>query len=668
MNKEFFARKKDIDELQINKANASDVYTKEEVINKITEKVSEIVADAPEDFDTLKEMSDWINKHEGSAAAMNTAIQSKVDKEEGKSLISDLEIARLADVENYDDTKVKNDIAINRTTLGTQCKNMLKLSHPFGYKYTNAGGTATWTFNNDYSVSMVVNSQISSGVAIPISEVTLKKGSYVYSVEGYSTPNITHTQLYSLNVDGSWTWLANLSAIENKITVTEETTYSFRAYRNSLVTVGVTETLYPMLRSADITDDTYEPYKENIDERLIQNKSDIAVNKTTLGYQCKNLFNPNAVNWYQPTKTSIAKDGTITSTATSDSRSWSLANAEYFLTLPAGKYIVKTITESLGENSISENIRGYNESGSQVFEIYPNIVGTRITTFTIDETATIGFMFKLITQTCKIMVYDADIIGDTYEPYQPSVKEINAHIIDKTQKNLLDVINTSQDIEGVTYNVNSDKTITFSRVTAGNQSTFHLNSKNAAFMPNKYAGCLLSGCTSGSNSTYGLVAMYSNDGTNWANENWNFTSPVKILDYPYINIALIIRKNTTVSNVTVKPMICTEADYNISTEYTPYSPTNAELADRDSYSLSVSSKSTSAAISYNGVPTLICLTPNTADSTAGGLYMINSAGAVVKLIEKTGVVVAAASSSKTFTITNNTTTVMDVCISRCWGR
>ena len=177
------------------------------------------------------------------------------------------------------------------------------------------------------------------------------------------------------------------------------------------------------------------------------------------------------------------------------------------------------------------------------------------------------------------MLRYADILDDTYESYQPSVKEINAHIIDKTQKNLLDVINTSQDIEGVTYNVNSDKTITFSRVTAGNQSVFHLNSKNAAFMPNKYAGCLLSGCTSGSNSTYGLVAMYSNDGTNWANENWNFTSPVKILDYPYINIALVIRKNTTVSNVTVKPMICTEADYNISTEYTPYSPTNADIAE-----------------------------------------------------------------------------------------
>ena len=92
------------------------------------------------------------------------------------------------------------------------------------------------------------------------------------------------------------------------------------------------------------------------------------------------------------------------------------------------------------------------------------------------------------------------------------------------------------------------------------------------------------------------------------------------------------------------------------------------LQEQIPYSISVPSKSTSAAISSNGVPTLICLTPNTADSTAGGLYMINSAGAVVKLIEKTGIVVATNTANNTFTITNNTITVMDVCISRCWGR
>ena len=59
-----------------NKANTSDVYTKTETDNKIISKVAEIVAGAPEDFDTLKEMSDWIASHENSAAEMNSAIQA----------------------------------------------------------------------------------------------------------------------------------------------------------------------------------------------------------------------------------------------------------------------------------------------------------------------------------------------------------------------------------------------------------------------------------------------------------------------------------------------------------------------------------------------------------------------------------------------------------------
>lgn len=39
-----------------------------------TSKVAEIVSNAPEDFDTLKEMSDWISEHQEDATAMNTAI------------------------------------------------------------------------------------------------------------------------------------------------------------------------------------------------------------------------------------------------------------------------------------------------------------------------------------------------------------------------------------------------------------------------------------------------------------------------------------------------------------------------------------------------------------------------------------------------------------------
>ena len=61
------------------KANSADVYTIAETDAKITEKVAEIVAEAPEDFDTLKELSDWIANHEDSAAAMNSAINTNAE-------------------------------------------------------------------------------------------------------------------------------------------------------------------------------------------------------------------------------------------------------------------------------------------------------------------------------------------------------------------------------------------------------------------------------------------------------------------------------------------------------------------------------------------------------------------------------------------------------------
>lgn len=57
-----------------------------------TSKVAEIVANAPEDFNTLKEMSDWISEHQEDATAMNTAIlENKNDINE----ISDKIIKRL---------------------------------------------------------------------------------------------------------------------------------------------------------------------------------------------------------------------------------------------------------------------------------------------------------------------------------------------------------------------------------------------------------------------------------------------------------------------------------------------------------------------------------------------------------------------------------------------
>lgn len=41
----------------------------------VSDGIAKVVAGAPEDFDTLREMSDWISNHESTASAMNTQIQ-----------------------------------------------------------------------------------------------------------------------------------------------------------------------------------------------------------------------------------------------------------------------------------------------------------------------------------------------------------------------------------------------------------------------------------------------------------------------------------------------------------------------------------------------------------------------------------------------------------------
>lgn len=51
-----------------------DISVTGSVAKTTADAVAAIVANAPTDFDTLKEISDWISSHDGSAAEMNSAI------------------------------------------------------------------------------------------------------------------------------------------------------------------------------------------------------------------------------------------------------------------------------------------------------------------------------------------------------------------------------------------------------------------------------------------------------------------------------------------------------------------------------------------------------------------------------------------------------------------
>ncbi len=77
----------------------------------VDQKVAELVDSAPGTLDTLKELADALGNDANFATTITEKIGTKVDKVEGKSLISDTEIARLASVKNYDDTEIREELA-----------------------------------------------------------------------------------------------------------------------------------------------------------------------------------------------------------------------------------------------------------------------------------------------------------------------------------------------------------------------------------------------------------------------------------------------------------------------------------------------------------------------------------------------------------------------------
>ena len=82
-------------------ANDSNYQTAEQISSTVTTEIAKVVANAPEDFDTLKEMSDWIAGHENDASTMNSAISDnktaitalqtgKADKSEIPTTVAEL--------------------------------------------------------------------------------------------------------------------------------------------------------------------------------------------------------------------------------------------------------------------------------------------------------------------------------------------------------------------------------------------------------------------------------------------------------------------------------------------------------------------------------------------------------------------------------------------------
>ena len=223
-------------------------------------------------------MADEIRKLKHTAAELDEAIEmllevytrdeingflaDKIDKEPGKGLstndFTDADKSKLDSLENYDDTGIKSEAALSRSTLGYQRNNLLKNT---AVSQTKNG--VTFTVNEDGSVT--ANGTATSNAIFTLSEIELTVGNkYTLSgcPEGGSSTAFKLYGLDTTNWAGEGNDYGDGDTFTNKRSPVQYRIVIYAGYTADNLT------FCPMLRYAEITDDTYEPYKLSVEERL----------------------------------------------------------------------------------------------------------------------------------------------------------------------------------------------------------------------------------------------------------------------------------------------------------------------------------------------------------------------------------------------------------------
>ena len=90
----------------------------------VSKEVSKIVNSAPEAFNTLKEIADWIEEDAEPAIVLANKVENKVDKVAGKGLSANdyttAEKNKLAGLQNYDDSKIRTSLEKVETQVESQ--------------------------------------------------------------------------------------------------------------------------------------------------------------------------------------------------------------------------------------------------------------------------------------------------------------------------------------------------------------------------------------------------------------------------------------------------------------------------------------------------------------------------------------------------------------------
>lgn len=378
---------------------------------------------------------------------------------------------------------------------------------------TKNGGT--FTVNADKSVT--VKGTFTASTEFFIGNTTVKEGTYI--INGSPANNGT----YGLRLYNGASHVATDIGSGKAYTVTNETTLRSSIYIGNGATLNTT--FYPMLRKADITDDTYEPY-------------------------CGGITSPN------PDYTQVIKatgdcgwfDGELVANQSTSDESGAIgANNGYVLSknyIPCNSG--DTVKVMYGEVARVIRVSFYDSEKAHISTSYI----LNVTEYEIVAPANAKYLLFSISNT------NSNITPSTAKHITVTINGKYAAIIDSVGKNLLKNTAVSKTYNGITFTVNEDGS-----VTANGTATANAYLTVGTLQTEKGKRYKLNGCPSG--STYPTALNYSfyvnwviNSAYSQSIDNGTNTSSTITFDVETtMTCNVMIYSGTTVSNLTFYPMV-----------------------------------------------------------------------------------------------------------------
>ena len=338
-----------------------------------------------------------------------------------------------------------------------------------------------------------------------------------------------------------------------------------------------------MLRHADITDDTYEPYHESVEVMYEEEIHGINVLKNRTSSTTSK-----GITATPQTDGSIIYNGTSTSNGSIqflNPSSWpnctSLRGAYTFsfessAIVNGGNCVVGLLFMKSDGTEEWKNL-DLNDSTKDSFTV------TLTDDFYLEGYGQTYFQSGITVSNLnvKLMLRKAEVEDSTYRPYnhQAIQNQINAQGV-LGAKNLLPNNATSKTVKGVTFTVNDDGSVTASG-TATDNIPYLINGYllNILDVNKRYI-------YSGSPNTASEQTYFTYIGFNPGNGSFNheygsgveFSLKDKDVDYTNVNYYIFIRSGAILNNIVFKPMIRLASDPDDT--YQPYAMTNRELTEK----------------------------------------------------------------------------------------